>query len=809
MDWMLLFFLHSTASLAAPSAVLRTGVADWGAVASVEDSAALQFTWAVNGVPQDAAQTSYTVKVYRRLDAAVAWTVAASDANQTVAVPPTALNASTAYTWCVSLSLDPTASLLSACLDFQTAPSGDAFPGNAAWIGGGGQVRSTSGLVVKSKPVAARAYVSGVGAFYLFVNGVKIGDHIMDPVQSVYSKTIYYSSFDIRAALVEGHNDVGAVLGNVKWGYTDIWCDMTKAGGPDGCRAFILRIEVTEADGSVVVLDTSDASMWETRTGPIIWDHFFHGETFDATVAWDWDHSSRRTSSPAQTWTTARVMNPPAGTPKQMKAPASALGTLRPMLGPPITIAKILPALSVVATETVDVGGTAWVFDFGYNVQGMVRLELPAGHGLSAGTTIRISIAEIIQGPFDDVGDYCTNSFQPLGCGKNPQAGYCGTAAMVGNGAVCNTYCKKDGNPLRQEPCHPHQSYGDPHLDGPSARYIGDFNDANMTNLYIVRGDGSAETYQPFFATGGFRYAQLSVRAAAAAAAPAWAPTLATLVGLSIHSAVASSGNVTVPAVTSIGGGLVPDVLNRIHAMTRASQLGNLFGIPTDCPQRERRGWMGDAQSSSDEAMLNFDMRGFYSKFLNDMLDDQARWDESSSDKGALADVVPYDGIGGLPGCQVWQVAYTVIGRNLWKHYGEAALPLLRKHYAGMRELSMYFERHAQPTDNLLTTPCYGDWMVRCSFLLFVLVLFFCSYSFVCSLFCTVLFRLDSKGVESGEWEPRRFVLDSQRFRHRVLSRAFSRVHVRGRGGAREQRGSAEVGRPPQRGRACVPRAVL
>ena len=36
-------------------------------------------------------------------------------------------------------------------------------------------------------------------------------------------------------------------------------------------------------------------------------------------------------------------------------------------------------------------------------------------------------------------------------------------------------------------------------------RYIGDFNNANMTNIYIVRGDGKPETYTAFFAAAGFR----------------------------------------------------------------------------------------------------------------------------------------------------------------------------------------------------------------------------------------------------------------------------------------------------------------
>jgi hypothetical protein len=63
---------------------------------------------------------------------------------------------------------------------------------------------------------------------------------------------------------------------------------------------------------------------------------------------------------------------------------------------------------------------------------------------------------------------------------------------------------------------------------------------------------------------------------------------------------------------------------------------------------------MGDAQASCNEAMQNNDMMSFYNEFLNKIKDDQARFDENHpTDTGALADVVPFDGIGGNPGCPV------------------------------------------------------------------------------------------------------------------------------------------------------------
>ena len=77
-------------------------------------------------------------------------------------------------------------------------------------------------------------------------------------------------------------------------------------------------------------------------------------------------------------------------------------------------------------------------------------------------------------------------------------------------------------------------------------------------------------------------------------------------------------------------------------------------------------------------------MQTFYEKFFDDIRDDQL-WGCSSrhSDggstcggqnateaQGSVADVTPYDGIGGWPGCPVWQVAYIVLARQAWIHEG-------------------------------------------------------------------------------------------------------------------------------------------
>jgi hypothetical protein len=138
------------------------------------------------------------------------------------------------YTWSAQIYLSTSSSTVAASCTaaFDIAPAASVFPGNAQWIGGGGQVRSNPLSLPAGTVARARAYVTGVGSFYLYVNGVKVGKNIMDPPQTVYSKTILYSTFDVASLLKPGANYVGAFLGTYKWGYTDLWCNMTVGSHP-------------------------------------------------------------------------------------------------------------------------------------------------------------------------------------------------------------------------------------------------------------------------------------------------------------------------------------------------------------------------------------------------------------------------------------------------------------------------------------------------------------------------------------------------------------------------------------------------
>jgi alpha-L-rhamnosidase len=65
------------------------------------------------------------------------------------------------------------------------------------------------------------------------------------------------------------------------------------------------------------------------------------------------------------------------------------------------------------------------------------------------------------------------------------------------------------------------------------------------------------------------------------------------------------------------------DMLNKIHMAARRSTLTNFHSIPTDCPHREQNGWTGDALISAQQALMNYDMKPAYKKWLNDFKDVQ------------------------------------------------------------------------------------------------------------------------------------------------------------------------------------------
>jgi alpha-L-rhamnosidase len=204
---------------------------------------------------------------------------------------------------------------------------------------------------------------------------------------------------------------------------------------------------------------------------------------------------------------------------------------------------------------------------------------------------------------------------------------------------------------------------------------------AKVRDIYILRGQG-VETYEPRFTYHGFRYVELTGFPAT--------PNLDTLRGRVVHSAVEPTGSFAASK----------PILNQIQRIIRWGQATNLHSIPTDCDQRdERMGWLGDAQVTAEEAMLNFDMAAFYTNFVRDIHDAQ-------HEDGSLPDTVPHR-YGQYPADPAWGTAYPLLCWYMWEQYGDRRI--LEENYAGLKKYVEFLRSRA--LDNLLSYSYYGDWV--------------------------------------------------------------------------------------------------
>jgi len=205
--------------------------------------------------------------------------------------------------------------------------------------------------------------------------------------------------------------------------------------------------------------------------------------------------------------------------------------------------------------------------------------------------------------------------------------------------------------------------------------------EAKSRDIYTLKGEGQ-ETYEPRFTYHGFRYVEVTGFPGA--------PGLDSLRGRVVHTAVGAAGSFVASK----------QILNDIQRLIHWSQLTNLFSIPTDCDQRnERQGWMGDAQATAEEAMMNFDMAAFYSNFIRDIRDAQFP-------DGSLPDTVPRK-YGGVPGDLGWQTAYPLLCWYMWQQYGDRRI--LEENYDSLKKYVGFLRSHAQ--DNVYRLHWEGDWV--------------------------------------------------------------------------------------------------
>jgi hypothetical protein len=183
---------------------------------------------------------------------------------------------------------------------------------------------------------------------------------------------------------------------------------------------------------------------------------------------------------------------------------------------------------------------------------------------------------------------------------------------------------------------------------------------------YTLAG-GQRETWFPKFFYHGARYLQIE-RTGADQGAPL--PTVDALEGVVVHS--------TAPAIGSFESS--DDLFNRIHTLIRWAQRSNLVSVITDCPHRERLGWLEQYHLNGPALRYEFDLARVFEKGMRDMADSQRS-------NGLVPDIAPEYTIfeEGFRDSPEWGSAFVIVP---WQQYlWTGDLELLRRYYDGMDPL--------------------------------------------------------------------------------------------------------------------------
>jgi alpha-L-rhamnosidase len=158
-----------------------------------------------------------------------------------------------------------------------------------------------------------------------------------------------------------------------------------------------------------------------------------------------------------------------------------------------------------------------------------------------------------------------------------------------------------------------------------------------QTDRVVSAGDGSV--FEPRHSTKGFQYVRIEGYPGAL--------DPQSIVSMVVHSDFSPLGSFTCSDAR----------INRLHDVAVWSFRGNACDLPTDCPTRERSGWVGDWQIYVETAAYLYDVIDWSAKWLRDLAADQLP-------DGRITSIVPDPS----PQAPIWSASH---GSSGW---GDAAV---------------------------------------------------------------------------------------------------------------------------------------
>ncbi|HYO09838.1 MAG TPA: family 78 glycoside hydrolase catalytic domain [Tepidisphaeraceae bacterium] len=207
---------------------------------------------------------------------------------------------------------------------------------------------------------------------------------------------------------------------------------------------------------------------------------------------------------------------------------------------------------------------------------------------------------------------------------------------------------------------------------------------------FTLAGTGGDEAWTSRFFYAGLRYLQVECIPAPGGGE---APRVESIEGIVVHNAVAHTGEFACSN----------ELFNRIAAMVKWAELGNMMSVISDCPHRERLGWLEQSHLHGPAFWYAYDMRPLFTKIIGDMADCQ-------EPGGLIPTCVPdypkfppkwRDAI-------EWGSAGVMIPWQKYVWTGD--LDVLRQNYPMMKR---YVEHLTSRAKDHIAAPGLGDWSGR------------------------------------------------------------------------------------------------
>lgn len=210
---------------------------------------------------------------------------------------------------------------------------------------------------------------------------------------------------------------------------------------------------------------------------------------------------------------------------------------------------------------------------------------------------------------------------------------------------------------------------------------------------YTLKGDGD-ETWHPRFSYYGFRYIQVEGAVLKGQKNPHKLPVLKNIQSCFVYN---SAKKVSTFESSN-------PIFNAAHRLIEKAVRSNMQSVFTDCPHREKLGWLEQVHLNGPGLLYNYDLTAYAPQIMQNMADAQ-------HSNGAMPTTAPeyvvFEGLGmdAFAESPEWGGSLVIFPFMYYETYGDDSL--IKKYYPNMRRYVDYLKTRA---DNGILSFGLGDW---------------------------------------------------------------------------------------------------